>query len=53
MRTSLAEVTWLRPDGSDRRDRAPGLPLLGFLSGTLVSLVLWAIISWAAVRLFV
>jgi len=53
MRTTLAEVNWLRRENNDQFDRAPGLPLLGFLSGTLVSLVLWLLISWAALRLFV
>jgi len=52
MRTTLVEVSWIRPESYDRFDRAPGLPLLGFISGTVISLALWLLISWAALRLF-
>ena len=32
-------------------DRLPGMPLLGFLTGTVLSLMLWAamaVLAWAA-----
>jgi len=42
-----------RLDGTDElvNDRLPGMPLLGFLTGTVLSLALWAglaVLAWAA-----
>ena len=52
MRTTVADGYWVELEGT-LEDRAPGAPLLGFLSGTLVSLGLWALISWFAFSLLV
>jgi hypothetical protein len=42
-----------RMDETDElvNDRLPGMPLLGFLTGTVLSLALWAglaVLAWAA-----
>ena len=52
MRARVAEAyfTDISRDGSN--DRAPGLPLLGFIAGTMVSLGLWVLIGLVAFRLF-
>jgi hypothetical protein len=48
MKTMIADVFWSDSESSGEADRAPGVPFLGFISGTLVSLGLWALISWVA-----
>jgi hypothetical protein len=46
IRTALAEErTWLESQDIDTPDRPPAVPFLGFVSGTVVSLVLWTILS--------
>jgi hypothetical protein len=34
-----------------RLDRLPNAPLLGFVVGTALALVLWTVIGWAALTL--
>jgi hypothetical protein len=46
MRGTSADAYW-EPGDIDAHDRIPA-PLLGFVSGTLVSLGLWAVIGWVA-----
>ncbi len=53
MRTTIAEPHWngfLAHEVADF-DRAPGLPLVGFISGTVISLGLWAAITMIIVVL--
>ncbi|GIW42594.1 MAG: hypothetical protein KatS3mg076_3171 [Candidatus Binatia bacterium] len=56
IRSEWAERGWIEAEGqrevskARRGDRAPGMPLLGFLVGGLVSGVLWGLIGlgiWA------
>jgi hypothetical protein len=49
MRSTLANGYW-EPGEVDAQDRIPA-PFLGFLSGTILSLGLWAMISWVALSL--
>ncbi|HVN84095.1 MAG TPA: hypothetical protein VMW17_04530 [Candidatus Binatia bacterium] len=52
MRSSGGSTYWM--DGLDvwSVDRAPGVPLLGFLSGTVISGGLWAAIGLILFALF-
>jgi hypothetical protein len=59
MRTTIADPQWnhllkedLLADETSDFDRVPGLPLVGFISGTLISLGLWTVISLIVLRLF-
>ena len=52
MRSSYADTSWVDTVDRWESDRAPGLPLLGFLFSTLISVGLWVVISWTIFRLF-
>lgn len=52
MRTNLADTYWVDSNEADQLDRAPGQPLLGFVSATIASLGLWIVIGLALLRLF-
>lgn len=54
MRTTTADPYGIESlaDKAANFDRAPGLPLMGFVSGTLISLGLWAIISAIVLAVF-
>lgn len=47
MKSTSAGAFWTELDGIED-DRAPGAPFLGFLSGSLISLGLWAAITLVA-----
>lgn len=53
MRTNVADsYDHTDSDEADQLDRAPGLPLLGFVSATIASVGLWLAISVAVLRIF-
>lgn len=54
MRTTTANPYWIESlaDKAANFDRAPGLPLMGFVSGAVISLGLWAIISVIVIAVF-
>ena len=54
MRITTANPYWIESlaEEAAKSDRAPGLPLMGFVSGTVISLGLWAIISAILLALF-
>jgi hypothetical protein len=51
MQPPFAETIGFEVQDLMELDRLPGVPLLGFLSGTVISLGLWALISWVALHL--
>jgi hypothetical protein len=42
----------LELDDIDRPDRAPAVPFVGFVSGTVISFALWVVLSLAAFIVF-
>ena len=47
MRPTYAHIELLML-ASDRQDRAPAMPLLGFLAGLAIALPLWSGLAWLA-----
>lgn len=45
MRATYAYIELLSAE-ADRPDRAPSMPLLGFLSGLALALPLWSSVAW-------
>lgn len=52
MYSGYADVSML-VDGRGWADRAPHLPMIGFIIGTGLSLMLWGVIGWSAWLLLV
>ena len=54
MRITTATPYWIESlsEETAKFDRVPGLPLMGFVSGTVISLGLWAIISAIVLAVF-
>jgi len=50
MKSTSAEAVWPELDAVEE-DRAPGAPLLGFLSGTVISIGLWVMIVLIALSM--
>ncbi len=49
MQPTYADVHMLLAEREERwKDRAPEMPLLGFVLGTGISLLLWSVIGWSA-----
>jgi hypothetical protein len=51
MRATYAQIEILSAR-ANRPDRAPAMPLLGFLSGVAVAVPLWFGVAWLFCRLF-
>ena len=47
MQTTYAAIDMLMQE-SRRADRAPSMPMLGFVIGTALSVALWTVIGWSA-----
>lgn len=45
MRLTYADIV-LQSEESERLDRLPNAPLLGFVVGTALALLLWTVIGW-------
>jgi hypothetical protein len=50
MRLTYADLV-LQSEQSQRLDRLPNAPLLGFVVGTALALLLWTAIGWALLTL--
>lgn len=41
-------VEWVSEEDHAGFDRAPGMPLLGFFTGSVFSLGIWSVLGWVA-----
>ena len=45
------EIAEVAGEDELRLDRLPGMPLVGFFTGAVISMALWGVLGWVAWRL--